>query len=245
MLIFNILYSKQIYEKIKEIDRLAVLGGMAREMAHEIRNPLGGIRLYIEMLKKKEKDNYEIYDNIEKGIHNIENVISDMLSFTRKETLKMTICDFNGMLRDSLKIINLSPDIKINLSGFDEDEESVISCDSNKLSSVLNNILINASQALRDSDEPEIRIEKDIQDNILNLTIWNNGGEIGKEIRKKIFDPFFTTRKNGNGLGLSICKKIINAHNGKIEVMSRNGWTGFKISLPLEKGDENEDSHSR
>jgi len=235
VLIFNVLYSRNIYENMKELDRLAVLGGMAREMAHEIRNPLGGIKLYIEMLKKRSEKDSEIYNNIEKGIKNIENVISDMLLFTRKENLKNNRVDILELLKDSISIINLSDDISIKIEKIEEIEE-LIYCDKEKISSVFNNILVNAGEALRETKEPKIRIDIEKEQGNLVIIIWNNGKKIEFENRKKIFDPFFTTRKNGNGLGLAICKKIINAHDGELELLQENDWTGFRIKIPMFKG---------
>ena len=231
-LIFNILYSRKNLQNLRELDRLAVLGRMAREMAHEIRNPLGGIRLFVEILKKKNETNIDIYESIIKGIDNINSVISGMLEFTGNTYLDLKEEYIVKILLDTLKLVPQLKDVRIT---YNIEEEFLCIVDKEKMTRVFLNILKNAVEALENEKQPHIRIETEIQGNKILITIWNNGGEIPEIEKNKIFSPFFTTKKKGNGIGLCISRKLVNEHKGEINLKTVNGWTGFEIILKGKK----------
>ncbi|MGM0607590.1 MAG: sensor histidine kinase [Candidatus Muiribacteriota bacterium] len=232
LLLFNILYSKNMAERLQELDRYAVIGKMAREMAHEIRNPLGGIKLYIEMLKKRLEDssNREIFEGIQSGIISINNVIHSMLQFNCENEISKKNINIKQIISETFKTFPLKN--KVNLEIINNSSLEEIFCDKEKIKRVFVNILKNAHEALENRKNKKVRVIINDEEDGVVFSFWNNGGEISSEEKKNLFMPFYTTKDGGNGLGLVIVKKIINLHNGNISVKNENGWTGFNIFLP-------------
>ncbi|MFA7576486.1 MAG: ATP-binding protein [Candidatus Muiribacteriota bacterium] len=238
LLLFNILYNRKMAQKIKELDRYAIVGKMAQEMAHEIRNPLGGIKLYIDILKRRtERFDDEVFQGLDKGIDSINSVITEMLDFTRETQIEKKQNDIIKLFNNSVKMLPELNSIEIDIHN--NSSNCQLEVDGQKFERVFVNILKNAYQAISENNEiknGKIRFVFYKDEKNCVIEIWNNGGEIEELHKKQIFAPFYTTRKNGNGLGLVITRKIINAHNGSIELMCENGWTGFKIVLKNQTG---------
>ncbi|MCX7994474.1 MAG: ATP-binding protein [candidate division WOR-3 bacterium] len=213
----------------KQTKMLAELGG---SLAHEIRNPLASIRGSLEVIAKSRvsKSAKPFIDMALKESIRLNEIVSDFLSFAQfvpKKTYRTTINDvlnesllevMPGFAGKKLEIIRTGNNFEIN-------------ADLNRLKSGVSNIIVNACEV----SEPgkRIIITTDHDDKFGWIEITDEGPGIPKKDLKKIFKPFYTTKKGGTGLGLSIAQKIIEAHNGKIEVSSKVGkGTTFKIILP-------------
>ncbi len=218
--------------------QLASIGELAASVAHEIRNPISGIRnaLIIMNGDDKGKDN-PILEEIFTQIDRVLKTVQDLLDFSKPLELKMepvslkeTVREVMSLHREKIK----SDQIEIIENRFPFDVE--IKGDKEALKQVITNILLNAHQATKGTENAtiEISVERP-RPGLARLCIKNTGSYIPEERRKSIFKPFFTTKHKGSGLGLSLSKSIIEKHGGKILVDCNESfpWTKFIIELPV------------
>ncbi|MEK6693535.1 MAG: PAS domain S-box protein [Nitrospirota bacterium] len=222
-------------------ERLATLGHVASGIAHEINNPLASIAGCAEgLLTKVKKGQYdpvlcEKYLNvIEEEILRCKNITTSMLSFARKTTYEKREVNINDLLDKTLEIIGFQGRIKdIEFVRNYKEDISKIPGSEGELRQVFLTIITNALDAME--DRGRLTIETGIEGEKVFIKITDTGPGIPSEIKEKIYDPFFTTKseKGGTGLGLSIAQRIINNHNGNIDVTSETGkGTTFRIILP-------------
>lgn len=223
---------QEMYEKEKA--RADSIGEMSASVAHEIRNPLGAITGFVELLENKaaNESGRALIENILFEIKNLNHIVTDFLSFAKKPSLETKETDANEFL-DS--IINSAiaakefKDIKV--------EKSIapnlhLQIDPIEMRKALFNIVINSLQSMTAGGALSISTEK--KDSNIELLISDTGKGIPKDIQARIFDPFFTTKERGTGLGLAIAYKIIEAHKGTITFNSEEGkGTTFVIKLPV------------
>ncbi len=247
-----------LQRRVTQVETLAALGEMAANVAHEIRNPLGGIGGFAGLLDRKlakDDPNRKLIKPIVEGVSRLNTIVSDLLSFTRPQKLnpvKVVLQDTLQEIIDFFRISlgNLDKDVEL-ITQFPDNEIHVY-LDSQLFQQIVINLLKNAYDAIEDSGTIEVRIrmnmpeslsdvlDEDEKDELLRMfsymeiDIVDNGIGIPEETLPKLFNPFFTTKDDGNGLGLAITRKIINLHKGDITVASEvNKGTTFTISLPL------------
>ena len=243
-----ILYQK-LEERLDEAKRellssekMTAIGKVAGKVVHDLRNPLAVISLCLYILKDKVKDPEAIIylDRIETSYNRMDWLCEELCDFERKMQLEKSEIDLHQTLKNSLafcehnltkteKILALSPEI------------TPILADQRRLEQVFTNIIQNASSSMQ--EEGILRIEtkplKIEEQDFVRVSFTDTGAGIADEIRERIFEPFFTTRSKGVGLGLSICKEIIEKHGGKIDVESKLGLgTTFNILLPISTEDK-------
>ena len=222
-------------------DRMKDLGEMAAGVAHEIRNPLGGIRGYAALLYRDLQGSPHLQDmanNIIEGTKTLERLVSNVLHFARPIEIQPQPHDLSSIIREVHKFIKVDPacpeNIKIELHLPEEKLEAPI--DKQLIRSALLNLISNAFQAIDDDNNGLIIISLMKHMDTYIITVSDNGKGINGNDLEKIFSPFFTTKDRGNGLGLSETYKIIQAHFGNIEVRSQPKiGTTFTITLPLKK----------
>lgn len=219
----------KITEKLLKAEKLSAIGTMSSRLAHDLKNPLTKISNSFELiqlqlgntidpsLKKK-------FQILERGVNEIDRIIDDTLNFVRTTSLQLSKTSFSQILLNTLD--SLSVPKLITISGPNNDLE--LECDSRKIEAVLSNLLANSIQAMKDSGDIQIKLEETSEENIIK--IQDSGPGIPKEILPKIFEPLFTSKEFGTGLGLGICKSIIEQHNGEISVTQNP--TTFVITLP-------------
>jgi len=221
-------------------DRMKDLGEMAASVAHEIRNPLGGIRGYASLLFRDLQDSphlREMAHHIIEGTKALERLVSNVLHFSRPIEIQPEPHDLVALIKEVYKFIKVDPacpeNIKIELHLPQEKFEAPI--DKQMIRSALLNLISNAFQAIEENEGfITIALMKRLDSYI--ITISDNGKGIEPHELEKIFSPFFTTKDGGNGLGLSETYKIIQAHFGNIDVRSQpKVGTTFTITLPLKK----------
>ncbi|MFQ5717357.1 MAG: nitrogen regulation protein NR(II), partial [Nitrospinales bacterium] len=239
---------KRLEEEVQRNHRLKAMGEMAAGIAHEIRNPLGGIELFASLLRKDLKDDPEkkqIAEHICAGVKNMDRIISSILLFAKSPEPSRQKCEINGLLNELLESpssVAFPDDIKI-VRQFSPGE-LFGNGDRALLKQVLLNVLRNAVQALPAGGELRLATQGSESSaaygnrrSLVIITVSDTGGGIPPENLAKIFNPFFTTRERGTGLGLAIAHNIIKAHQGTIEVDSRAGQgTTFTIKIPAWKG---------
>jgi signal transduction histidine kinase len=231
----------------REIERaghLASMGELAAGLAHEIKNPIAGIKGALEVIIQRTEASdpkKEIFTEILSQIDRIHNIVQDLLDYARPKAMTFKPVNPNDYIQNAIKLAQSQTqdkDIQIKFKGFDNDIR--VNCDENKIQEVILNLLINSISAIEKKGEISIILEK-INNKNIDIVIEDNGKGIKKEHLSHVFDPFFTTRKKGTGLGLSICKRIIDAHRGSIEVNSVEGKkTVFAIRLPLYRQKKNQ-----
>lgn len=249
---------KKLQDKILHIETLAALGEMSANVAHEIRNPLAGISGFAGLLDRQIEQTdprKKLVKPIIEGVGRLNNIVSNLLTLTRPQKLNIQKCNLHNTLKDTAEFFVMGvadSDKKVKIAFKLDTQDPIIKCDLQLIQQVINNIIKNAWEALNekgnitistkvnilepisdilDEDEKEelVRLFSDVE-----ISIEDNGKGIDDEHLNKIFNPFYTTKSDGNGLGLAICKKLIQLHKGDIHVFSKkNKGTKFVITLPL------------
>jgi len=230
-------------KKLQEIsdftEKMAALGEMSAGLAHELRNSVAAILGFGKLLKKimpSEEKAASIAQMIISESLATEEMLSRFLNFARPLKVVPTKVAIRRLLDESINMaIEMHQDKEINVNVDDRSNDLEINGDSILLKNALNNLIINACQAIDKSGEINIKIDYDDRRNQLRISISDNGRGISKENLSKIFNPFFSTRDKGTGLGLALVRKIITGHMGHIEVESIEGkGTTFTITLPVD-----------
>jgi signal transduction histidine kinase len=223
--------------EMERAGRLASMGELAAGLAHEIKNPIAGIKGALEVINQRTPataPEKEIFTEILHQTDRIYNIVQDLLSYARPKEIQLKPADPTECIQRAIHLAQSQTqdkDIEFQFEG--PSEKIQILCDENKIQEVILNLLINSIAAIGDRGEISIAMARK-NERWLDITIKDDGKGIKAEHLSQVFNPFFTTRRRGTGLGLSICKKIIEAHKGSIDVGSEEGrGTTFTIRLPL------------
>jgi signal transduction histidine kinase len=215
--------------------RLAALGEMAAGLAHEIRNPLGGMQLYANLLRKdlsSRPEQVTIIDKMISGIRTIDALVTDVLALTHTVQPKFIQADLVLLVQSAVEF--LQPLVSENHSqiSFNSPVSLITLCDQNMLQRAVMNLVRNAIDA--SGHGGQVMIDMNLKSQSVVLHVADSGPGIDPEIADKIFNPFFTTKDMGTGLGLSIVHRIIEAHEGSIKVGEAPiGGALFTIKLPF------------
>jgi signal transduction histidine kinase len=216
-------------------DRMKALGEMAAQVAHEIRNPLGGIKGFASLLQRDLKDSpqmLKLAHAVVEGADTLDRLVTQVLNYSRPAHLKLELVPLGTLmekLTNSLSVEKAYDENRIDLQ-LKIQKELVCPVDSGLLQSALRNLLINAIQAI--SGKGKIVLSLNESAGKAEIQIQDTGVGIPHEHLKKLFTPFFTTKANGNGFGLAEANKVIQAHGGEITVNSIQG-KGCTISIKL------------
>lgn len=238
LIIDDITELKKVYEDKERATRLSYLGQFVAGVAHELRNPLTGINITLEMVKEDKQIgelNKKRIDIVLKEISNLEEMLTSLLEISKPMSLKLKpvkIIYFLESLIDEFKKIAKKRNIEIHFDFDKKDYETMI--DEKKIKQALFNLFNNSLENMPDGGIFSLSITS--KNNLLLIKVEDNGRGIPVDFIERIYDPFFTTRETGTGLGLYITKSIIDHHKGKIKAESDGkSWTKFFIELPLNK----------
>ncbi len=237
---------KKIEGRMQRLDRLATAGRLASGVAHEIRNPLTGMRTSMQVLKKRlaldtEDRNNVIIDRTIKEIDRINHLISDLLGYSKPsvhEPKAILVTDsVNGVL-SLLESDLIQRSIQVDIMNEVNDVSFFI--DPNHFHQILLNIIKNAMDAVMATGLIKINIRRSSIDNRGEIEIVDNGVGIESEDIEKIFDPFFTLKNDGTGLGMSVVHELVHRNGGEINVTSDSG-KGTTVTCKFSLGgNENE-----
>jgi len=237
---------------LRRSEALAAVGSAAAQLAHEIKNPLGSIRLGVEMLREHavSEDATRTIGLVERGIDHLNKLVVDVTQFSRRRKLEASEVDLRELIDSSIELVadrvrDKQTPIEKNYAA----DDIRGTWDPEQLREVFVNLLGNAI----DASEPKSRVEISTELIEANsgprtleviaaartprarISITDHGAGMDAKTQARLFEPFFTTKKRGTGLGLSIVRQILDLHSGSIDVESKPGkGTTFRIELPLE-----------
>jgi signal transduction histidine kinase len=222
---------KELGEKNRQLERenrLAALGEMAAGLAHEIRNPLGGIQLYASILAKDLGDRPEslhVVRKISGGVKRLESLVGQVLQFTREIVASPTTMDLAGVIVQAVELAGKTleeQNVECRMNGPDS---LIVTGDPLLLGQSVLNLVLNAAEA---AEGGEVLVEygkptTSIESKQFRIVVRDTGPGIPQEILDRVFNPFFTTKDTGTGLGLAIVHRIVEAHDGTIVAGNQEG----------------------
>jgi two-component system NtrC family sensor kinase len=225
--------------RIKESERLALIGQLAAGVAHELNNPLQGIVAYSHLLLEKIPCEDPVAGSVEKIVNQADrcrDIIRGLLDFSRQRKPQKTISDVNQILQECVSLVEKQVLFhNIQIERYLQEDLPPIFIDSSQMQQVFMNMIINAAEAMDGNGRLQLTTRLDSVENSVDVIFTDTGHGIRKEDMKRLFDPFFTTKEvgHGTGLGLAISYGIVREHRGNITVESEVGrGTTFIISLP-------------
>jgi two-component system sensor histidine kinase HydH len=236
--------SMEVYTKRREKERLAALGEMAAGLAHEIRNPLGAIKGAAQFLDPSaDRPESRFLRVIIEEVDRLNHVVTQFLLYSRPPTFEGAAVNLSALAEKTVDLLRSQMKSGVELVFQSSSEPARVHASAEQLRQVMINLIQNAQRALEPKQGGMIRVSVSVEggsqggvDGEVTLLVEDTGMGIKKENLEKLFIPFFTTSPGGTGLGLSITQKIIEAHRGRIEVLSEEGrFTRFSVVLPLMK----------
>jgi signal transduction histidine kinase len=241
---------EQLEERERLRDRLAALGEMAAAIAHEVKNPLAGIEVMAGLLKRQlaeSPDAQNILADIIKEAKMANVIVQEVLAFVRPIRLQVEDIALADVIRDAMTMAESHAKLKGDIEVRVDVPEALrpIQGDPHQLRQIFTNLLTNAFEAMGGIGTVDVTaVAVDGDDDAgpadhgtgptIQITVSDNGPGIPPEVMERIFSPFFTTKPQGSGLGLAIVRKIVDAHDGRIDVGERpGGGTVFRVTLPV------------
>jgi signal transduction histidine kinase len=233
---------KKQMQEMQRTEQLRICGEMAAGLAHEIRNPLAGMKVSIEVLLSEldiEERDREVLLKVIEQIRNIELLMKNLINYARPVAAQPVRFNVNKILEKSIYFIEKHPSFisgdprKQLIRELDETLPEIVG-DPQQLQQVFLNLLLNAADAVPEGGTITVRTLHDKQARTVAVVLCDTGKGIPAELMEKIFQPFFTTKGKGTGLGLAVSKRIVEEHGGSITV-SNNVSEGvtFAITLPV------------
>jgi two-component system sensor histidine kinase HydH len=237
-IILGILKDREMAEqkRSREAESLAAMGKAVSSLAHDLKTPLiaiGGLSRLVQKRLKKDNQSQEKLDIIIREIQRLEKMVEEMLDFSRPLELRRSEKDVTHLVNQTIDIVSpIAQKKKVELQNGSSRSFPLLSIDDLRIKQVLINLLINAVEASSEGDVVKVCCYEE-KGNFL-IEVIDCGCGIPSEKREEIFTPFFTTKHGGTGLGLPIAKKIVEAHQGYLEVLnnSEKGAT-FRIVIPI------------
>ncbi len=232
----DVTHLKKAEERLILTERLSSLGELTAGVAHELRNPLAGIKINTQVLLRRmdlPEMERRLLESSQEGIEKIQKIVEDMLHFAKPKPSHFKEEEINDVLEKSLPILQAKLK-KANISFLFKRGEHLpgVRIDVHQIQQVLINLMLNAVQAMEKGGALTIRTFSEAQGGV-GVEVKDTGTGISEPHLKKIFDPFFTTKSEGTGLGLSISHKILENHGATIDVDSEEGkGSTFTIHFP-------------
>jgi signal transduction histidine kinase len=230
----------ELSEKNRQLERrnrLAALGEMAAGMAHEIRNPLGGIQLYSSILAKElgdRPDSLQLVHKIAGGVKLLDGLVSQVLQFTREIKANLTSADLTLVIEQAVEYASPTLQMRNVICDLSGPRTMPVTIDPMLVGQAALNLILNAAEAIDGGGVVSVRFGLPAADEAhqLYLVITDTGPGIPAEVLDKIFNPFFTTKESGTGLGLAIVHRVVEAHDGTITASNtEHGGAKFEVRI--------------
>jgi PAS domain S-box-containing protein len=229
---------RSLERQLADAEHLATLGELSAGLAHEIKNPLAGIKGAIEVILDslhKKAAHREILGDVIHEVNRIDKIVRDLLNYAKPKQGSHSSIELPSLVQRMVAIARATS--KHNHLPINVKQWTAIPSftgDETQLEQVLLNLLLNAQNAMPAGGHIEVALSYDSAAAAVKMVVSDDGPGIPEELRKKIFQPFFTTRTDGTGLGLATCLKNLQYHGGTIEVQSELGrGTKFTATIPM------------
>ena len=225
---------KQAEDKLAQQAALARVGQMAAVVAHEVRNPLAGIKGAVQILMSRRPagdDELPVMRDIVARIDALSELINDLMVFARPRPPRLSLVELQATIADAIRMVRRDPvaaDIEIAVEG----DAVTLPADGDLLRAMVLNLLLNAAQAM--AGRGRITVTTTRRDGMVDLQVRDTGPGIPDDIRDQIFEPFFTTKARGGGLGLPIARRTAELHGGTLSVSCPDsGGTAVTARMPI------------
>lgn len=223
-------------EHLRHAERLSVLGQVAAGLAHEIRNPLAGLKGALDIIASRVAagtPDAEFAGIAARDVARLDGLVHDFLTYARPRDPEMREVDLRTVVDHVVTVSGSAADQQgVRLENVPSALPIVVSVDREQMTQVLLNVVLNAVQATRRGGMVRLRTGTDTDWAMVDVS--DEGPGIASEHQSRVFEPFFTTRKRGTGLGLAISYRIVAAHHGSIQIASSSSTgTTFRVRLPL------------
>ena len=237
IVITDLTETRQLQSRLSEMQRLSSLGRMVASLAHQVRTPLASALLYAANLASSgltSATRHRFQTKLVDRLYDLEKQVNDMLLFAKggdnKVVSEFTIESLLNSLEAMIEAQVLSHDVDFSIDC--DDEALRLMGNENALASAVGNLITNAIQMAGKGCRVAVRCQQ--QDQMLLLSVADNGPGIAAENHQKVLEPFFTTRQQGTGLGLAVVQMVVSAHNGSLRLHSQLGQGAtFTLQLPL------------
>lgn len=227
----------QYEQQLRESEHLATIGRLAASLAHEIKNPLAGISGAIQVIGadiRPGHPHHEVMVEIMRQIDRLDSAVRDLLIYARPKPPQRRLHDLSTIIERALILFREEPTcrhVRVLCEGLGQKVEAPV--DDGQIHQVLTNLLLNAAQACKTDGRIWCRLRPNGRG--AQIQVEDDGAGMPPEIMRRVFEPFYTTKARGTGLGLPICKRIVETHGGSIHLDSRCGHgTRVTIDLPSE-----------
>ena len=229
--------SNDLREKLRQKDleiqrheRLATLGKTAAALAHEVRNPLGAIKLFLSLLRQDLHDrpqSLEVLDQMNVSVSTLDSVVSNILQFSKDKPACFNPLNLHAIINEQIALIRSLGSEGLDIVT-DLKATPFIVGDEHGLRRVFYNLFVNSWQAVAGNGQLRVTTRDD-NESVL-ITIADDGPGVPEALLDSIFDPFVTTKNAGTGLGLAVVRQIVDQHGGRIQVVNRQG-AEFEVRL--------------
>jgi PAS domain S-box-containing protein len=233
----DITEEKLITRHMTQMEKLSAIGELAAGLAHEIKNPLAGIKGAIEIIRDgmaKSHRHREVLGEVLSEVARIDRIVVNLLSYSKPKPPDFRELELVPLMRNVLGFIQKMADAKkIHLSFTTQEQIPPLRGDENDLKQLFLNLLLNAIEAVSDNGMIGVRVQA-LGETSVQIEVSDNGAGISADKLSRIFAPFYTTKNKGTGLGLATCRRIVTEHGGEIRVESvEEEGTNFIITLPV------------
>ena len=230
-------------EALYQSEKLAAMGSLLSGVAHELNNPLAAVLMHADLLREElgHSPLLELVDEVTRAAERCKRLVRSFLTLARQHTPERTAIALNTVVSDTFELLAYAlrvDNITVHLQL--AEQLPLLWADANQIQQVITNLITNAHQALRESSvqrELTLTTQCDPTRTLVTLTVTDTGPGVPPALQARIFEPFFTTKPIGigTGLGLSLCRGIIERHGGTVTVTSQPGQgTTFRVELPVE-----------
>lgn len=232
LVLHDVTERKLMEQKLLKSQRLASIGELSTILGHDLRNPLEAIRTGSYYLRKKYDDEIDdtdrlVFDSIQASVDDADKIVRDLIDYASDIKLDLRNISAKALVSDALALVS-KPD---NVAVVDQTEDVTLLVDATRISQVFVNLVKNSFDAMPNGGK--LTIKTALKEGMLNLSFTDTGVGMNGETLERMWTPLFTTKAKGMGFGLPICKRIVEAHNGKIHSESQFGvGTTVTVQLP-------------